>query len=449
MNSQVAQTNKNAERRIRKHIHGQSHTIECLVPAGFIELGKRAAAGLVKKKTDDGTIESTVIKSQHGRVRIEGIDFDGIHQFLIEGTVFTEIGLRIHRSRCSTEQKMLQILNEIEWDLWLPEPKKTKIDFRVDSHSSQLYHEARTKRLISEFFEKKKFNVDANSDNKNVCCISLDVIFERDVLEIFVSLSGRNFWKRGHKENIRHAAPLREDIASCLVHRLAELTTEHLQISQPTCVINPFCGTGTLLHESAIYLWKSGHLSSERSEWAYSKLPFFKDKSFAHALKLKAQSIALTPTENAFKVRFIGEDLDADLCRVTQAWFDQTNLKLSRQAHAKILNIDSCFAKISSTDFGGTDAIWVLANPPFGLRLSTERQGGIEELYSNFALRMSELFVHLNKISVSASCLILCPNEVVWKILQNTLKEFRRESEHFTLGGLDIRAFYAFNKNKR
>lgn len=445
MNSQVAQTNKNTERRIRKHIHGQSHTIECLVPAGFVELGKRVAAGLLKKTTGVETSESAIIKSQHGRVRIEGVDFDAIHQFLIEGTVFTELGLRIHRSRCPTEQKLQNILDEIEWDLWLPEPKNTKIDFRVDSHSSQLYHEARTKRLISEFFEKKKFNVDSSSKSKNLTCVSLDVIFERDVLEIFVSLSGRNFWKRGHKENIRHAAPLREDIAACLVHRLAELSTEHLQVSQPTCVMNPFCGTGTLLHESAIYLWKGGHLTTEKSEWTYSKLPFFKDKSFAHALKLKAQSVALTPKENDFEVRFIGEDLDTDLCHVTQTWFDQTNSTLNRLAHAKTLNINSCLAKIPANDFGRTDAVWLLANPPFGLRLSTEKQGGLEELYSNFALRMLELFKHLRKISVPACCVILCPNEIVWKILQSTLKEYKRECEHFTLGGLDIRAFYAFN----
>jgi 23S rRNA G2445 N2-methylase RlmL len=439
---------RNTERRIRKHIHAQKQTVECLLPAGFTELGKRFSEELIRRSADGKADETFSVKIHNGRIRIEDINFDVIHNMLIDGVIFSEIGLRILRARCPTEQKLKQILTETEWDLWLPEIHRTDIQLRVLSQSSQLYHEGKIKKAILDFFKKNHESAGQSTyDNMKPTEVELDVVLERDVLEVFVCISGRDFWKRGHKADLRHAAPLREDIAACLVRRLGELSAKHLALTTPDAVLNPFCGTGTLLHETAIHLWNCGHLMTDDSRLTYRILPFFKDKAFEHALRKKRES--LTSLENASKTKFTGEDLDEGLCRNTLDWFVHANSKLNIQVQSKTLMLNSCLFHPDTLNESAGDGLWILANPPFGLRLSAQKQGGPEELYGSFAERINKILGKLKSKSIPACALVLCPNETVWKTVKRTCKEYEQECEHFTLGGLDVRAVYIFNTTFR
>lgn len=439
---------RNTERRIRKHIYAQTQTIECLLPAGFTDLGKRVSEKMFRTTQVGLEGQPLSVKIHNGRIRLENVHFDLLHDILLDGDIFSEIGLRILRSRCANEQKLKQILAETEWDLWLPLMRLSNFQLRVVSQSSQLYHEGRIKKIIREFFETRVKGEKNNAfDESRTDTIDLDVVLERDVLEIFVCVSGRDFWKRGHKSNIRHAAPLREDIAACLVRRLAEASQEQLGLEVPRVIVNPFCGTGTLLHEAALFLWKCGRFPSNDTDLTYTKLPFFKQKSFEHSLKKRRASILSPDVPN--KIRFIGEDLDETLCRIAQDWFDQSKINLNIQAQAKMNNVNSCLVSGENYDARAGEGVWILANPPFGVRLSARNQGGPEEIYSSFSKRIKSLFDEYVKKSVPACALVLCPNEKIWKTVKRILKEYHQECEHFTLGGLDIRAVYIFTRPNR
>lgn len=440
---------KALERRIKKHIHAQLHTVECSIPPGFVELGKRFVETLLTGHTSSDPQAQTKVEIHGNNVRIENLPFDAVHELLFEGLVFSDIKIRILRSRCSAESKLEKIVSETDWQLWLPVVDGKSLDVRVDSLNSQLYHEGRIKRLFLDTLSKIKFqgkNETARSEKGEP--VALDITLEREVLEIFVSLGGRSFWKRGHKQTFQHAAPLREDIASCLVQRLAEISKEQLGIETPSHVLNPFCGTGTLLHESALSITKCSQLLSEISRWSYPCLPFFKEKSFAHVRKKKLGNLEQAMSGSVKSVSFFGEDLDPALCTATAKWFAEAQARIPIKAEAASFLVDSCKPNMHLAKVSSGDCLWILANPPFGIRMSNESRGGSEKLYQQFGSRLADMMLSLSRKNGKACGVVLCPSEETWRAIQKELRQLRQICEHLTLGGLDIRAIYFTNLNR-
>jgi 23S rRNA G2445 N2-methylase RlmL len=445
-------TDKGLERRIRKHVHAQRHTFECHVPAGFSELGLRTAESILERTLSADEKSQTKVSIEQGKIRIEKAPFETLHALLIEGLIFSEIKIRIHKTRCQTEQKFQQILTDIDWPLWLPAASAHALEVRADSLNSQIYHEGRLKSQFIAFIEKSIFTERSeNKDEQNISkpSFAIDLNLKRDVLEIFLSMSGRDYWKRGHKQTFEHAAPLREDIAACLIQRVYEISSRQLKVNTPTVVLNPFCGTGTLLHEAALHITGLAHSLSDISRWPYFWLPFCKQKSFHHALKTYLNALSLKEYHpNRSQIHYIGEDLQPALCQATRRWFDDLSSKADLNANADVQEKDSCQKglNLQAGELNSKSAVWIFANPPFGIRLSNAFQGGDETLYRSFGQRLKDLVAHLKRTSTPVCGVVLCPTESSWRILQRSLTDCSQVCEHFTLGGHDIRAFYFFTR---
>ncbi|NBW81028.1 hypothetical protein EBR21_04670 [bacterium] len=229
------------------------------------------------------------------------------------------------------------------------------------------------------------------------------------------------------------------------MQRLAETSQAKLNITAPTHVLNPFCGTGTLLHESALMISRTAHLLSESFRLPYLYLPFFKDKAFAHVRKKKMDNVELLANKNVKPVSYIGEDLDQGLCTATEKWFVEAQSKIQTAATVTCFQVDSCKQSNKISNFSKTDSLWILANPPFGLRLSNDSRGGSEKVYQLFGSRLSEMMSSLAKQNTKACGVVLCPDEDTWRAVQKELRQFEQVCEHLTLGGLDIRALYFTN----
>lgn len=438
----------NLERRIRKHIHAQRHTFECQVPAGFAELGMRTSKHLLAEYENLDSENALRFSLRGSRIRIENSPFDAIHQLLFKGLLYSDIRLRILRARCTGEQKLRQLIADCEWELWAPLKDSDSWEIRVDSQASHLYHEGKIKQIVREEIQRLSTKKSSPDTNQPAARVELDFVLQREVLEIFISVSGRDFWKRGHKQTFEHAAPLREDIAACLVQRLSELSREQFKLHLPTHVFNPFCGTGTLMHEAALFLSGSAHLMADTLHWSYPTLPFFKDKAFSHFRKKQIESLS-KETEQHKPIDFLGEDLDSRLCEVSEKWFAQSGQLLHTLATAKSVCRDSCLTTHAYPVDKHANPLWIFANPPYGLRLSNRTQGGTEQLYLKFFQRMSILSRNFAEKSLPACGVVLCPSEETWRIGVREMKGFFTCCEHFTLGGLDVRAFYFSNNKKR
>lgn len=425
----------NNERRIRKHIHGQLHTFEVDAPPGFIDLCERWTQKIIEgRKTTD--VEDVVTKKKSGRLRVEKAPFELCHDLLLRGSPFSDLKIQILKSRCSSEDKLQALLESVPWELWIPNNRKIEWDIRVDSLNSRLYNEGRIKKLATLFLNKKA----ATKIDTLPLQIAIDLTLERESLEIFLSLGGRDFWQRGQKQNLQHAAPLREDLASCLVVRLAELSDAWTSGMKPSLILNPFCGTGTLLHESALHLTRIGQTLSLEKSWIYPHLPFFKTAAFTHCRKKILEEIKRV--ENIQPVTFVGEDKDPILTKATQSWFESVSFSEKFLFETQVIQKDSCEWSAGDKALGKNQLGWILANPPFGIRLSNTSQGGTEKMYTEFAKRILRSAELSSKSSARWTGVVLCPGAESWLAMKKVLQGWSQKCEHFTLGGLDIRAFY-------
>ena len=428
---------ENTARRIKKHIHAQLHSFEISAPPGFVDVCERWVHKIVKS-SQIANLQQTQIKKKASRIRIDDAPFDLCHDLLLQGSLFSEVKIRIHRVRCSSAEKLFKLIEGIQWNLWLPEEKNIKFDIKVNSIKSKLYNENQIKKQIYSHL-KKMFPCNEELSLP----VALEFNLEKETLEIFLSLGSKNYWQRGHKQTLKHAAPLREDIAACLIARLVELNASWKIQAQPSIIINSFCGTGTLLHESALFLNGTGHFTSAMHNWTYLQLPFFKTSTFEHAKKtlLKKTNIGEKSDRADIKPIFIGEDLDSTLTNATLSWFNSVN-NPSNNFEVSCFCRDSSIPPESEPALAKNEHGWILANPPFGLRLSTSTQGGTDKIYSNFSKRISKMLAKAHQNSSCWSGVLLCPTPETWLIASRNLKGWKQKCEHFTLGGKDIRAFY-------
>lgn len=428
----------NLSRRIKKHIHAQLHTFEVSTPPGFTDLCERWVRGIVSILDADKS-KSIEIKKGTSQIRIDSAPFELCHHLLLQGLVASEIKIRIFKGRCSSVEKLSSILESINWPLWVPTPTHIALDLRVDSINSHLYNEGQLKRHVQNFFKNTS---SFQQNNSSPLEIGLDFNLTRETLEIFLSLSGRRFWQRAQKQTLDHAAPLREDLAACLVARLVELNIEWGIKPLPSVVLNPFCGTGTFLHECALYLSHTGQLSSAISSWSYVHLPFFKAAAFSHNQKLMIEQAKRAAETHPTKILFVGEDTDERLTTATAAWFNATRLPFENDFQVIARPANSLLSNENDDRLEKNQLGWIFANPPFGIRLANTEKGGTEQLYMNFAKRLRALEKSAQGHSAQWSGVLLCPTEESWSIVCKSLRGWQQKSEHFTLGGLDIRALY-------
>ncbi|MBM3382616.1 MAG: hypothetical protein FJY29_09280 [Betaproteobacteria bacterium] len=441
MKNSKASTAVNIERRIRKHIHARPQTFEIEAPPGFLELCERFARRIVSEHPETEKSQCKV-KDKNGRLQIENAPFELCHDLLLFGLPFTDVKILLHRGRCSSEEKLQAILDGIEWHLWIPTEANIVWDLRVDSLRSQLYNETRIKEQTLRTLKlKHKKNTSASPLH-----VGLDLHLERESLEILLSLGGRDYWQRGAKNDLKHAAPLREDLAACLVLRLSELYSDwQSEIRPPALVWNPFCGTGTLLHETALLLGRLGRVEGNKSSWCYPLLPFFKKTSF-HYREKKAKALLSGENQNAQSVFFRGEEKSQALVDTTLTWLNEHGIPEHLHPRVEIVCRDSTLIDKDDAQLTTHNCIWLLANPPFGIRLSNASQGGTEKLYRDFAQRILEAGKVMMRSDKFLSGVVLCAHEETWQVLKKCLSGWRQRCEHFTLGGLDIRAFYFSNR---
>jgi 23S rRNA G2445 N2-methylase RlmL len=433
----------NSERRIKKHIHGRAQTFEIESPPGFLELCERVCSKLIAGMPAANT--STIgIKTKNGRLQIENAPFELCHELLLLGLPFADVKVLVFRGRCSSDEKLQAILEAIDWEMWIPSDRNITWDLRVDSSRSHLYNESRIKEKVQKLLSAKYTAHNTFSELQ----LSLDFRLERESLEVLLSLGGRNYWQRGHKKTLRHAAPLREDLAACLVHRLSELQSEWTEVRSPSLVWNPFCGTGTLLHESALFLAGCGRALGDTNNWPYKQLPFFKAASFQHREK-KIRTSLRDRDAKSESVFFLGEDKVSELVSATLNGFKIMSEEFPLDHKAEVLCHDSTLHSESDSQVAVHSNVWLLANPPFGMRLSNASQGGTEKVYEEFAKRIRSVGKTMLDSNRQLNGVVLCASEENWLTLKKILGGWRQRCEHFTLGGLDIRAFYFSNARPR
>ncbi len=260
--------------------------------------------------------------------------------------------LELGRFSATDFDALFETTRDLPWEAWIA--PAAAIPVRGRSHKSQLTSVPACQRTVKKAIVERllaKHNVHALPETGPP--VPVEVALLDDEATLSLDTSGDGLAKRGYR-TLTGPAQIRETLAAALVQ---------LSFWKPERpLIDPFCGTGTILIEAALIGRRiaPGRLRAFAAEaW-----PSIAAEPWQHARE-EADDLQLS----ALPERPIGTDLDAESLKLARYHAEQAGV--AEDLHFQ----QRPFAELrSQRKYGCT-----IMNPPYGLRLGEERE--IAELY--------------------------------------------------------------------
>jgi putative N6-adenine-specific DNA methylase len=288
-----------------------------------------------------------------------GVEFEGSLRDLYLANLHlrtaSRILVRLGSFRATRFPELIRKATGLPWEQYLS--TETPVALRVTCRSSRLYHQRavaeRVSRAIGDRLGKApplaKFDEEATGSLPQLVLVRI----VEDYCSISVDSSGELLHRRGYRLDTAKA-PLRETLAAAMI-----LASSWDKVS---LLMDPFCGSGTIPIEAA--LLARGIPPGYRRTFAFMNWPTF-DTGLWDSLR---GSLPASPEGSP--PRIFASDRDAGAIRAAQANAVRAGvaegIEFSRRA-------------ISSIDPPAGPG-WIVTNPPFGKRLSSNRD--LRNLYA-------------------------------------------------------------------
>ena len=323
--------------------------------------------------------ELTELGAQDAKVAQGGVhywaDDETLYRTLLWSRLSSRILLPIVQAKVFSDLDLYSAVVGVNWLDYFDEKVHFFVDFNGTNQEIRhtQFGAMRVKDGIVDYFERHgraRPNVDKEQPD-----IRIHAYLNRDDVVLSLDLSGGALHMRGYREDTGKA-PLRETLAAAIVLRSG------WQKGIP--LVDPMCGSGTLLIEAA---QMEAQIAPQlyRLHWGFD---FWQGHNQAAWEKVKEEALALAEAEKQREnpPHFYGFDLDH---RVLQK--AKQNAKNAGVAHLmQWQQGDVAAIKNPSPNVAGT----VICNPPYGERLGTTP--ALIALYSVFGQRLKQQFAGWN-----------------------------------------------------
>ena len=330
---------------------------------------------------------ATECKIAQGGVHFQADD-ETLYRSLLWSRLASRILLPIVNGKVYSDLDLYSIVTGQDWLSYFDEKTTFFVDFNGTNQEIRhtQFGAMRVKDAIVDYFErqgKARPNVD-----KDYPDVRIHAYLNKEELIVSLDLSGEALHLRGYREDTGQA-PLRETLAAAIVLRSGW--------KKGTPLVDPMCGSGTLLIEAAqmeVQIAPQLH----RLHWGFDCWKGHNQDAWD---KVKAEAVQQAETyfnQNP-KPHFYGFDLDHRVLKKAQK-----NAQNAGVAHLiQWKQGDVAALKNPSPDEVGT----VICNPPYGERLGTTP--ALIALYSVFGQRLKNEFGGWNaSIFSSESTLLDC-----------------------------------------
>ena len=330
---------------------------------------------------------ATECKIAQGGVHFQADD-ETLYRSLLWSRLASRILLPIVNGKVYSDLDLYSIVTGQYWLSYFDEKATFFVDFNGTNQEIRhtQFGAMRVKDAIVDYFErqgKARPNVD-----KDYPDIRIHAYLNKEELVVSLDLSGEALHLRGYREYTGQA-PLRETLAAAIVLRSGW--------KKGTPLVDPMCGSGTLLIEAA---QMEAQIAAQlhRLHWGFDCWKGHNQDAWD---KVKAEAVQQAETyfnQNP-KPHFYGFDLDHRVLKKAQK-----NAQNAGVAHLiQWKQGDVTALKNPSPDEVGT----VICNPPYGERLGTTP--ALIALYSVFGQRLKNEFGGWNaSIFSSESTLLDC-----------------------------------------
>ncbi len=272
--------------------------------------------------------------------------------------------LPIGQVSAGNPDELYQAVKRIPWDRYIRLDQTFAVDVALNTsyfnHSH--YLALKIKDGIADFFrDKKGRRPDVNPDDPD---IPIHVYVQDRTCHLYLDSSGHPLYKRGYRVQ-QHTAQMSEVLAAGLI-RLSGWNPE-------TVLVDPMCGSGTILIEAALL---AGNMAPGlyRRKYAFMNWNHYDERLYHKEYE------KLYRNRGFIKTRLIGADSDpesVDLCR--------RNIKKAGLEGLIHITHQSMENFTPPPTGGGM----VITNPPYGERLKQEH---IDQLYTMMGDRFKQAY---------------------------------------------------------
>ena len=252
---------------------------------------------------------------------------------------------------------------EIPWEDWLPQnaefPVRCK-SIKSDLHSVPTCQSIVKKAIVSRL--QKAYEIEWFPEDGPTYAV--DVSLRNNEVTICIDTSGAGLHKRGYRKSVG-PSPLKETLAAALV-QLSYWNTDRL-------LVDPFCGSGTILIEAA---WIGRNIAPGLNRtFAAERWPKIPKEMWE-----ETRQEAIAKQRNDIEIpRMIGYDRDRR--SLGMARLHAQEAKVEGDIHFQ----DQPFDEFSTTRHYGC----LITNPPYGIRSGEEEEAA--EIYAMMGEKFNDL----------------------------------------------------------
>ncbi len=294
------------------------------------------------------TLDATGIRTADGGVHFKGA-FALSYRANLESRIASRILWRVASQPYKTEDDIFKATLKLPWPQWFDVTCTIRVNLAAVRCplKSLDFVTLRIKDAVCDAFRAEggeRPNVDTQAPD-----VRIHAFLTIDQLTLYIDTSGEPLFKRGYR-TATGEAPLRENLAAGIVKLSGWNPGETL--------LDPMCGSGTLLIEAAL-------ISLNRAPGAQRRFAFEKLKNFDSnewdrlRLAAKANEIAAGGALPIYGADLYGDELKNARDNIATAGLtEQIQLK-----QANVLEIPA-----------PADSGVIVTNPPYGVRLSEEHE---------------------------------------------------------------------------
>ncbi|EGA66130.1 bifunctional 23S rRNA (guanine(2069)-N(7))-methyltransferase RlmK/23S rRNA (guanine(2445)-N(2))-methyltransferase RlmL [Vibrio brasiliensis] len=271
---------------------------------------------------------------------------------------------------CNDDMDLYLASSAVNWVNQFHSSKKFVVDFNGTNREirNSQYGAMKVKDAVVDSFEKK--NLPRPSISKDQADLRIHVRLHKDKAILGIDMVGGGLHQRGYRP-ASGRAPLRETLAAAIILRSGWDTDKPL--------LDPMCGSGTLLIEAAMMAANMAP-GVNRAKWGFESLEDFEPELWAE-IKSEA-SVQARRGVNKTDTKFYGFDNDSRVLKTAQD-------------NARRAGVESLIefklgdaAEVKRPE--GFEAGVIVSNPPYGERLGT--QPGLIALYTAFGAQLKSEF---------------------------------------------------------
>lgn len=196
-------------------------------------------------------------------------------------------------------------------------------------------------------------------EDRNIGEVKIQFGIVEDYVRVMIDTSGDGLHKRGYRP-LTHEAPIKETLAAGMV------SLAHYKPFGYETLVDPFCGSGTILIEAALMACSSA--PGKNRHFSYETLPYIGKAAYDFAHEEALDKEDLSPLDDVF---YFGSDIDRDA-------IENARSNAKRAGVDSFIRFDVCDAQKRTPEalntLTGFDRHLVITNPPYGGRLLTEEQ---------------------------------------------------------------------------